>query len=1099
LLAALLTLVPGVARADWQNYHAAQDGLADNQVLAILEAADGTLWFGTPGGASHFDGTRWTTTRDSLPNLAVVALAQERSGAMWFGTQNGGASRFDGTSWTHLMSPGVLPSNQVEAILEDHAGDLWFGTPAGLARYEPGPARWTTYLPGNSGLVHPNAWRLVESHDHALWIATPRGVSRLDSTRTTWTSWTATPGALERDSVLALAEDRRGAMWFGTDQGVFRYAGGAWQRYRTADGLPSDPVMAIAATSDSAVWFGGFTGLSRFDGRVWRTQTATPDGVSLGQILALLQDTPGALWVATAGRALFRDDRTAWRDYFSTDPTCPARTSPIAPYAYVLGSNCVSALLETARGELWFATSGGGASRYGTDGRWSTILRGAGRPLPDTLASAFEDRFGRLWFGGLGGGVASLDSARVAWSAITRADGIASDTIYTVFEDRRGDLWLGTATGASRWNGVAWSNSLTGVDVFGNPIAVHGFAEDGTERLWCRASDGLHRMDASRTSWTTIDASFGLPGTEVRCLVSGLAGRIWVGTDQGLAEFDGNALLVTTDFGGGADRAVNAVLEEPSGGVWAGLDAGAAHVPNAGGSWTHYPATVLGSAPVTGILDDDLGTTWLATFSGLARFNGESWRTYDSRGVGLASDQVTSLAEDRAGHLWFGTNGGLTEHEPDRVAPQTVFLSGPPALTPSQNANIVFGAAYGEAADLEFATRWDGGSVSPWSTDVSWIMSGIPDGVHHLRVVSRDWTHNTDPTPAVYPFEVDATPPAALIESPVFGQPVRGRIEIRGRAADARFRSWRLDVRPTGTSDWSGPGVVPIDSSRTPIADGTLSHWDTDTAAEGDWDVRLAVVDSLGLVGAYPVTVIVDNHPPYADVTAPARVSAVNGGDVYTTLSEVHLYFPPHAFSDDAIVSIAGLDMASGPGTPPGPALSRAYDIAWSAPILKPGTLEMKQAGAASAGATPTLYRWQTGTWSRVGGTVDGAANAVSAPLGTPGRYALFSAPVDPGGAGGLTALSLTPRVFSPTGGFASASVGIAFTLPRPAATTVRVFNRAGRPIREILSGATLPAGANLVRWDGRDGAGAPVLEGIYLVGVEALGETHTSTVAVVR
>jgi hypothetical protein len=49
------------------------------------------------------------------------------------------------------------------------------------------------------------------------------------------------------------------------------------------------------------------------------------------------------------------------------------------------------------------------------------------------------------------------------------------------------------------------------------------------------------------------------------------------------------------------------------------------------------------------------------------------------------------------------------------------------------------------------------------------------------------------------------------------------------------------------------------------------------------------------------------------------------------------------------------------------------------------------------------------------------------------------------------------------------------------------------------MSVRPLGAGANLVRWDGRDDNGRVVEDGIYVVGVEALGEVLKRTVAVVR
>ena len=98
-----------------------------------------------------------------------------------------------------------------------------------------------------------------------------------------------------------------------------------------------------------------------------------------------------------------------------------------------------------------------------------------------------------------------------------------------------------------------------------------------------------------------------------------------------------------------------------------------------------------------------------------------------------------------------------------------------------------------------------------------------------------------------------------------------------------------------------------------------------------------------------------------------------------------------------------------------------------------------------------------------------------------------------------LSAVSVTPRVFSPQGSFASEESGIGFTLGRSGSVTVKIYNRAGRVVREIISGELMGAGANLVRWDGRDRDGRIVVDGLYLVTVEALGEKQVKTVAIVR
>lgn len=1099
------------AAGEWQNFRGARDGLADNQVLATLEDSGGRLWFGTPRGASRFDGARWITERDSLVppgagSPVVQAMLEDRAGRLWFGTPSGLAS-FDGARWARYSAADVLPVDAVSALLEDHRGEIWIGTPGGLVRHDPGIGQWGTLTASGTGLVHSNAWRLLEDRSHRLWIATPEGVSCLDSTRTQWTRYTQDPNALGRDSVLALAEDQDGGIWFGTDRGAFRLKDGAWSRLTADSGLVSDVVIHILATRAGPVWFGGFTGLARYDGKVCRSYPRTSDGQALGQILSLFEDSVGNLWIGTYSAGLYRYDGAGWRNYFSTRTSCAGRGIQNAPFQYTLGSNCLTDLLQDRRGDLWFATADGGVSRHDRRGRWSLHARGANQPISDSVAVMVEDGGGALWFGSATSGLSRLDASRSAWRTFSRTEGVPGDTVLALEKDRRGDLWVGTATGAARWDGAAWTSYLTGGGSLGDGIQVLGILEDGSERVWLRTSEGLFRIPADRSGAQPVTTADGLVSDAVNTLLLGRDGRLWIGTAAGLSMFEGATWTSYTDFGlltntGSPDVVVNSLLEDRQGRVWVATDRGAAYLQ--GGAWTAFEATVLGSSPNIftehGLFEDDLGSIWVSTFAGTARFNGDTWRTLDSRGDGLANDQITRMFQDAQGHLWMLSNGGLTEHELDRVAPQTIFLSGPDPLTPSQNANIVFGAAYGEAADVEFTTSWDGGTFTPWSPIVTWTMTGIADGPHSLVVRSREWLRNQDPTEAVYSFEVDATPPSAIVSAPTFGQPVRGVVEVRGTAADARFRRYRLDVRPAGVSEWSGPLVTAVDSSSVPVTgDSTLSQWNTVAVAEGIYELRLAVTDTLGLVGVAQVRVLVDNQPPFADVTAPVRVNALEGGDVYSVLGEVHLYFPPRAFAEDALVSILPLPAAAGVTSASAEPLTPTWDVGWSADLLKPVTLEMSLPSPGTAGQpAPAIFRQGTSGWIRVGGTLDPTGNRLAAAVTEAGGYALLPDQAPPGGSGSLAALAISPRAFAPNGTSAR-RLAISFTLGRSAATTVTIYNRAGRRVRELAEGTMLGAGANLLFWDGRDGDGRPVDDGVYVVGVQALGETQQKTVAVVR
>ena len=48
----------------------------------------------------------------------------------------------------------------------------------------------------------------------------------------------------------------------------------------------------------------------------------------------------------------------------------------------------------------------------------------------------------------------------------------------------------------------------------------------------------------------------------------------------------------------------------------------------------------------------------------------------------------------------------------------------------------------------------------------------------------------------------------------------------------------------------------------------------------------------------------------------------------------------------------------------------------------------------------------------------------------------------------------------------------------------VALFDLAGRRVRSLVSGESTTPGEHSIRWDGRDGSGAPVRNGVYLVQV---------------
>jgi hypothetical protein len=73
------------------------------------------------------------------------------------------------------------------------------------------------------------------------------------------------------------------------------------------------------------------------------------------------------------------------------------------------------------------------------------------------------------------------------------------------------------------------------------------------------------------------------------------------------------------------------------------------------------------------------------------------------------------------------------------------------------------------------------------------------------------------------------------------------------------------------------------------------------------------------------------------------------------------------------------------------------------------------------------------------------------------------------------------------------------FRLATPERVTALIVDVAGRRVRQLLDGPSLPAGDHVIAWDGRDEAGTPVRGGVYLMILRAGAESATAKLAVLH
>ena len=89
-----------------------------------IAARDGAVWAGTlSGGASRFKDGRFTNydTTNGLSSNTVASILEATDGTMWFGTPNGLAT-FSRGGWRTYATGDGLPSNDVNVLFQDRIG-----------------------------------------------------------------------------------------------------------------------------------------------------------------------------------------------------------------------------------------------------------------------------------------------------------------------------------------------------------------------------------------------------------------------------------------------------------------------------------------------------------------------------------------------------------------------------------------------------------------------------------------------------------------------------------------------------------------------------------------------------------------------------------------------------------------------------------------------------------------------------------------------------------------------------------------------------------------------------------------------------------------
>jgi len=251
------------------------------------------------------------------------------------------------------------------------------------------------------------------------------------------------------------------------------------------------------------------------------------------------------------------------------------------------------------------------------------------------------------------------------------------------------------------------------------------------------------RKSLAQYSSTIWAQQHGLPQDTIRAIAQTPEGFLWVGTDEGLARFDGYEFVVHNQENNNLPgNSITSLASAADGSLWIGTSKGIAQLRDGQlRSWTIKDG--LAEGPVSSLFVDHLGNLWVVAGGNLSRFDGRTFTNFvkekdlpmrSARGVAedgkhdlyvagissvakfvggkfrdaidpnaLAADFPTGISADREGNLWIVGVRGIVRRSPNGALTRFPIgngktdLFGLSNLTEDRDGNLWVGTLNGVA------------------------------------------------------------------------------------------------------------------------------------------------------------------------------------------------------------------------------------------------------------------------------------------------------------------------------------------------------------------------------------------------------------------
>ena len=577
---------------------------------SLLPLPDGSLWIGSYNLITHLENGKSTeyTSRDGVPDANVMRLAQDWSGAIWAATKNG-LVRFEDNRWKEVGQDWNLPGGPIKTIYVDREGTLWVATEQTIL-YLPSGAK--AFRPACAGIEE--VWQFAEAPNGKLWMAeTSRSVRPVPLGR----GGQPSDNAEIKVGSAGILFDREGALWITT----------------VGDGLRRAPAPEQL----------GGEKIGEFSDRI--ESFTTKDGLSDDQVIPILEDREGNIWVAT----------NSGLDRFRQGNLVPLNLQ-VRSLDTVLAAGDAGDLWISSRPDIFHVVR---------NGKPEIAVREKQPGVP--ILSSYRDPAGIIWWIAEGQQTSSFPQLppRQAKVILPRA--------AYVTEDRSGVLWAaGDQEGLLRREKDKWTR-LENHPEFEkrDPAAA---LTDWTGRLWFEFNGAGPIVTVNGG---TVQRVFSRDDVAVGALHAMKAGNrhIWVAGSTRVAYSEGNRFYSLVPADGQGFRRVSGIEETSDGSLWLCEIRGVVHIPSAE----------------------------VVKFLANPSYRVQHYEVFDSadglQGTFENTGTHTTILQGTDGRLWFEASKGIFWLDPTKILRN---LLPPPVSIQSVRAD---GRQYGSSTSLVLPPR----------------------------------------------------------------------------------------------------------------------------------------------------------------------------------------------------------------------------------------------------------------------------------------------------------------------------------------------------------------------------------------------------------